>query len=52
MNKKIDAQIALLEAILAELRRLNTNLERRADSHELKPGQITNDQSEDMQEFE
>ncbi len=51
MTKKADVQTALLKEILAELRRLNANMERRAVPPEM-PSEHTADDSEDMDEFE
>jgi hypothetical protein len=51
MAKKTDTQTALLKEILAELRRLNANLERRAAPPETL-AEPEGDDSEDMDEFE
>lgn len=51
MTKKENVQTALLREILDELRRLNTNLERRVASPEIS-GREAIDNSEDMDEFE
>ena len=52
MARKPDAQTALLKEILAELRRLNANLERRAGPPETPQTETAADESEDMDEFE
>ena len=52
MARKDDAQIALLREVLAELRRLNANLERRAAVPEIPAEEAPDDESEDMDEFE
>lgn len=52
MADKTDAQTALLQEILAELRRLNANLERRAAPQEMPAEEPEGDDSEDMDEFE
>lgn len=48
MARKADENTALLKEILAELRRLNVNLERRAAPPEMPIGEST----EDMDDFE
>lgn len=52
MARKIDVQTKLLEEILAELRRLNMNLERRASPQKTLTEERAGDDSEDMDEFE
>jgi hypothetical protein len=49
---KDDLQTALLKEILAELRRLNANLERRAAPPETPVEEDAHDESEDMDDFE
>jgi hypothetical protein len=51
LARKDDAQTALLKEILAELKRLNANLERRAAVPEM-PVEAVHDESEEMDEFE
>lgn len=48
---KDDLQTALLKEILAELKRLNANLERRAAMPEM-PAEAPGDDSEEMDDFE
>ena len=51
MARKADENTALLKEILAELRRLNANLERRAAPPEM-PVSAPAEDSEDMDDFE
>jgi hypothetical protein len=52
MAGKTDVQTALLKEILAELRRLNANLERRMTVQKTQAEEPEGDDSEDMDEFE
>ncbi|MEM3160437.1 MAG: hypothetical protein QXJ74_06610 [Nitrososphaera sp.] len=49
---KDDVQTALLKEILAELKRLNANLERRSALPEMPAEEPVHDESEEMDEFE
>ncbi|MEM2141141.1 hypothetical protein [Nitrososphaera sp.] len=49
---KDDVQTALLKKILAELKRLNANLERRSTPPEMPSEEPVHDESEEMDEFE
>ena len=51
MAGKDDTQTMLLKEILAELRRLNANLERRSAVPEMS-AEAVSDESEEMDEFE
>lgn len=52
MARKDDVQTALLKEILAELKKLNANLERRSSVPEMPAEELPSDESEDMDEFE
>jgi len=49
---KDDTQSMLLKEILAELKRLNANLERRSAAPEMPAEEAVSDESEEMDEFE
>lgn len=50
--KKTDVQTDILKEILAELRRINANLERRVAEQDALPGETVTSEAEDMDEFE